>query len=130
VGEHGTTFGGNPLACRVGCTVLDHISKPEFLEHVQNAGQVLEQELQQALAPFVGSTVVELRGTGLLRGIQFASDPTQIVDLARDRGLMLVGAGGNTVRLVPPLNTSIADIKRGAAIIADCVKQFAAERKA
>ncbi|KAJ1759701.1 acetylornithine aminotransferase [Coemansia sp. RSA 2523] len=130
VGEHGTTFGGNPLACRVGCTVLDHIAKPEFLEHVQNAGQVLEQELQQALAPFVGSTVVELRGTGLLRGIQFASDPTEIVDLARDRGLMLVGAGGNTVRLVPPLNTSIADIKRGAAIIADCVKQFAAERKA
>ncbi|KAJ2353900.1 acetylornithine aminotransferase [Coemansia sp. RSA 2618] len=130
VGEHGTTFGGNPMACRVGCTVLDHVTKPGFLEHVQNAGLVLEQELQQALAPFVGSTVVELRGIGLLRGIQFSSDPSPIVELARDRGLMLVAAGGNTVRLVPPLNTSIADIKRGASIIADCVKQFAAERSA
>ncbi|KAJ2849418.1 acetylornithine aminotransferase [Coemansia brasiliensis] len=121
VGEHGTTFGGNPLACRVGCTVLSHITKPEFLKHVQDAGLLLEQELQQALAPFVGKQVVELRGGGLLRGIQFSSDPTPIIDLARDRGLLLVGAGGNTVRLVPPLNISFADIKRGASIIADCV---------
>ncbi|KAJ1861694.1 acetylornithine aminotransferase [Coemansia sp. RSA 989] len=121
VGEHGTTFGGNPLACRVGCTVLGHIAKPEFLKHVQEAGVLLEQELQQALAPFVGKQVVELRGDGLLRGIQFSSDPTPIIDLARDRGLLLVGAGSNTVRLVPPLNISFADIKRGASIIADCV---------
>ncbi|KAJ2309097.1 acetylornithine aminotransferase, partial [Coemansia sp. RSA 2704] len=123
VGEHGTTFGGNPLACRVGCTVMEHIAQPEFLEHVQAAGQVLDQELKQALAPFMGSTVVELRGTGLLRGIQFSSDPTPVIDRARDHGLLLVGAGGNTVRLVPPLNTRLADIKRGAAIIADCVTQ-------
>ncbi|KAJ2709201.1 acetylornithine aminotransferase [Coemansia spiralis] len=125
-GDHGTTFGGNPLACRAGCTVLEHIAQPEFLEHVSAAGRVLEQELTQALAPFMGHSVVELRGTGLLRGIQFSSDPAKIIDMARERGLLLVGAGGNAVRLVPPLNTSIADIKRGAAIIADCVAQFAA----
>ncbi|KAJ2355109.1 acetylornithine aminotransferase, partial [Coemansia sp. RSA 2610] len=126
---HGTTFGGNPLACRVGCTVMEHIAQPEFLEHVQAAGQVLDQELKQALAPFMGSTVVELRGTGLLRGIQFSSDPTPVIDRARDHGLLLVGAGGNTVRLVPPLNTRLADIKRGAAIIADCVTQVAAAER-
>ncbi|KAJ2352649.1 acetylornithine aminotransferase [Coemansia sp. RSA 2611] len=108
---------------------MEHIAQPEFLEHVQAAGQVLDQELKQALAPFMGSTVVELRGTGLLRGIQFSSDPTPVIDRARDHGLLLVGAGGNTVRLVPPLNTRLADIKRGAAIIADCVTQVAAAER-
>ncbi|KAJ1732131.1 acetylornithine aminotransferase [Coemansia biformis] len=125
-GEHGTTCGGNPLACRAGCTVLDHITRPEFLEHVRAAGHVLERELARALAPFMGKDVVGLRGTGLLRGIQFSSDPAKVVELARERGLLLVGAGGNVVRLVPPLNTSVADIERGAAIIADCVKHLAA----
>ncbi|KAI9502595.1 acetylornithine aminotransferase [Coemansia spiralis] len=129
VGDHGTTFGGNPLACRVGCTVLSHIRDPEFLNHVDAAGKALEQELLQALSSFIGSLVVEVRGTGLLRGIQFSSDPSKLVDLARDRGLLLVAAAGNTIRLVPPLNTSIADIKKGATIIAECVKELASEWK-
>ncbi|KAJ2159005.1 acetylornithine aminotransferase [Coemansia sp. RSA 552] len=123
IGEHGTTFGGNPLACRVGCTVLEHISDPAFLEHVRHAGETMEQELRQRLAPFMGGAVVGLRGTGLLRGIQFRDDPSQLINAARDRGLLLVAAGGNTVRLVPPLNTSIADIKRAVEIIGDCVEQ-------
>ncbi|KAJ1822238.1 acetylornithine aminotransferase [Coemansia sp. RSA 2675] len=127
-GDHGTTFGGNPLACRVGCTVLDHINTPEFLAHVNEAGEVLERELSGLLAPFIGSVVVEQRGTGLLRGVQLSSDPSRLIELARDRGLLLVAAANNTVRLVPPLNTSIADIKKGALIIGDCVKQLASEQ--
>ncbi|KAJ2083293.1 acetylornithine aminotransferase [Coemansia sp. RSA 988] len=128
VGDHGTTFGGNPLACRVGTVVLNHIADAQFLEHVRTAGKVLEQELTQGLSQYLGNAIVELRGTGLLRGIQFRSDPTNVIDLARQRGLLLVGAGGNTVRLVPPLNTSIDDIKRGASILIDCVKQSVAEQ--
>ncbi|KAJ2001237.1 acetylornithine aminotransferase [Coemansia sp. RSA 2322] len=128
IGDHGTTFGGNPLACRVGCTVLDHINTPEFMAHVNEAGNVLESELSRLLAPYIGSIVVEQRGTGLLRGVQFSSDPSRLIELARDRGLLLVAAASNTVRLVPPLNTSIADIKKGAAIIGDCVKQLASEQ--
>ncbi|KAI8325122.1 acetylornithine aminotransferase [Martensiomyces pterosporus] len=123
VGDHGTTFGGNPLACRVGCTVFDHINNAEFLNNVAEAGNVLEQELAKALKPFIGTTVTELRGVGLIRGIQFANDPLPIVNLARDRGLLLVSAAGNTIRLVPPLNTEIADIKKAAAIIGECVKE-------
>ncbi|KAJ2723794.1 acetylornithine aminotransferase [Coemansia sp. Benny D115] len=122
VGDHGTTFGGNPLACRVGCVVMDHINTPELLAHVENAGKVLEEELTRELGSLIGGPVVELRGTGLLRGIQLSSDPTKVIDMARERGLMLVAAGGNTVRIVPPLNTSIADIKKGAAILAECIK--------
>ncbi|KAJ1855049.1 acetylornithine aminotransferase [Coemansia sp. RSA 486] len=122
VGDHGTTFGGNPLACRVGCVVVDRINTPELLSHVVTAGEVLEQELTNALKPLIGGAVVEIRGVGLLRGIQLSSDPTPVVNLARDRGLLLVSAGGNTVRLVPPLNTSIDDIKKGAAILAECIK--------
>ncbi|KAJ2374104.1 acetylornithine aminotransferase, partial [Coemansia sp. RSA 2607] len=125
VGDHGTTFGGNPLACRAGCVVLDHINTPELLSHVAAAGEALEQELTSALAQLIGGPVVEIRGKGLLRGIQLSSDPAPVVDLARDRGLLLVSAGGNTVRLVPPLNTSLEDIKKGAAILADCIKQTA-----
>ncbi|KAJ2612424.1 acetylornithine aminotransferase [Coemansia sp. RSA 1365] len=130
VGDHGTTFGGNPLACRVGSLVLGHIKDAEFLEHVRTAGEVLEQELTQGLSQYLGNAVVELRGTGLLRGIQLSSDPTKVIDLARQRGLLLVGSAGNTVRLVPPLNTSIKDIKRGASILIDCVKQYVAEQSA
>ncbi|KAJ2598975.1 acetylornithine aminotransferase [Coemansia sp. RSA 1721] len=122
VGDHGTTFGGNPLACRVGCVVVDRINTPELLSHVVTAGEVLEQELTNALKPLIGGAVVEIRGVGLLRGIQLSSDPTPVVNLARDRGLLLVSAGGNTVRLVPPLNTSIDNIKKGAAILAECIK--------
>ncbi|KAJ2812266.1 acetylornithine aminotransferase, partial [Coemansia sp. 'formosensis'] len=118
-GDHGTTFGGNPLACRVGCAVLDHINTPEFLAQVNEAGEVLERELGHLLAPFIGGIVVEQRGTGLLRGVQLSSDPSRLIELARDRGLLLVAAANNTIRLVPPLNTSIADIKKGAAIIGD-----------
>ncbi|KAJ2865365.1 acetylornithine aminotransferase [Coemansia aciculifera] len=129
-GDHGTTFGGNPLACRVGCTVLDHINTPEFLAHVNEAGEVLERELSGLLAPFIGGVVVEQRGTGLLRGVQLSSDPSRLIELARDRGLLLVSAANNTIRLVPPLNTSFADIKKGAAIIGDCVKQLASEQTA
>ncbi|KAJ2861910.1 acetylornithine aminotransferase [Coemansia erecta] len=129
VGDHGTTFGGNPLACRVGCTVFGQIKAPEFLSSVDAAGKALDEELKQMLAPYIGSVVVETRGTGLLRGIQFTSDPSKLVDLARANGLLLVAAGKNTVRLVPPLNTSISDLKKGAAIIAHCVKKLAPEWK-
>ncbi|KAJ1735707.1 acetylornithine aminotransferase [Coemansia sp. Benny D160-2] len=127
VGDHGTTFGGNPLACRVGCTVFGQIKEPAFLSNVETAGKVLDQELKQALAPYIGKIVVDIRGTGLLRGIQFSSDPSKIVGLAREKGLLLVGAGKNTIRLVPPLNTPVSDIKKGAGIIAECVKELAPE---
>ncbi|KAJ2550019.1 acetylornithine aminotransferase [Coemansia sp. RSA 1933] len=129
VGEHGTTFGGNPLACRVGCTVFGQIKTPEFLSSVDAAGKALDQALKQELAPYFGNIIVETRGTGLLRGIQFSSDPSKLIDLARDNGLLLVAAGKNTVRLVPPLNTSISDLKKGASIIVQCVKQLASKWK-
>ncbi|KAJ1667925.1 acetylornithine aminotransferase [Coemansia sp. RSA 1646] len=129
VGEHGTTFGGNPLACRVGCTVFGQIKAPEFLSSVDAAGKALDQELKQALAPYIGSIVVETRGTGLLRGIRFSSDPSKLVGLACENGLLLVAAGKNTVRLVPPLNTGISDLKRGVTIIAQCIKKLAPEWK-
>ncbi|KAJ1941149.1 acetylornithine aminotransferase [Linderina pennispora] len=123
VGDHGTTFGGNPLACRVGCTVLGHIAKPAFLERVKEAGKVLESELEPVLKPYLGGLVVEQRGMGLLRGIQFASDPTPIVNLALQRGLLLVAAAGNTIRLVPPLTVENADLKKAATIIGECIAE-------
>lgn len=124
VGDHGTTFGGNPLACRVGCAVLDIINSPNTLAHVSAAGAALERELQTVLGPYFGETVEELRGVGLLRGIRFTSDPSKLIELARKRGLLLVAAGNNTIRLVPPLNTSLADIKKAAGIIGDCFKEM------
>ncbi|KAJ1965377.1 acetylornithine aminotransferase [Dipsacomyces acuminosporus] len=128
VGDHGTTFGGNPLACRVGCTVFDIINSPEFLGSVTDTGKLLEEEIAKVIKPYLGTAVVEQRGVGLIRGIQFASDPSPLISIARDRGLLLVGAGGNTVRLVPPLNTKAEDVKKAAGIIGESIKEFSKQQ--
>ncbi|OMJ18490.1 Acetylornithine aminotransferase, mitochondrial [Smittium culicis] len=108
VGDHGSTFGGNPLGCAVGKYVFAQISDNAFLSQVQEKGEYFKQELQKAIEPYMakGSSngaIVEVRGKGLMLGVEFKEAPSSIVDQALTNGLLLVAAGRNTIRFLPPL---------------------------
>lgn len=112
-GTHGSTYGGNPLACTIGNAVLDRIMEPGFIEHVDKMGQRLAWHLQQLQQRFP-QYVVELRGKGLLAGIKLPDSIVvrEFVGRLRDDHQMLTqGAGENVLRLLPPLIVTEDDIK-------------------
>lgn len=123
IGDHGTTFGGNPLACRVGHHVLSRLSSPSLLANVEKQSQVCLYALHKIKEEF-GHRVVEIRGRGLLLGMQMDSDPTPIVKFARERGLLLITAGNNTVRMVPPLVIDTETVQKAMNILREVVAEF------
>jgi acetylornithine/N-succinyldiaminopimelate aminotransferase len=102
VGTHGTTFGGNPLAMAVGAAVLDIVLDGAFLDRVRRIGLVLKQKLA-AVTDAHSDLVESVRGEGLMLGIKCRVPNTDVVAAARAEGLLLVTAGDNVVRLLPPL---------------------------
>lgn len=102
LGTHGTTFGGNPLAMAVGNAVLDVILAPGFLDHVQQIALRLRQSLAQ-LKDHHPDVIEEIRGEGLMLGLKLKTPNTDFVAEARAAGLLVVAAGDNVVRLLPPL---------------------------
>ena len=109
VGSHGTTFGGNPLAMAVGNAVLDIILAPGFLEHVRQTGLLLKQRLA-ALKDRHPDIVDELRGEGLMMGLRLVVTNTEFAAAARDEHLLVIPAGDNVVRLLPPLIIGEAEV--------------------
>ncbi len=108
-GTHGSTFGGNPLACAVGVAVLETLLADGFLETVQQSALYLRQQLAELLDGY-GDIFTELRGRGLLIGLQCQPLNSDIVAALRDQNMLTVAAGGNTLRLLPPLNVTHTDI--------------------
>jgi acetylornithine/N-succinyldiaminopimelate aminotransferase len=109
VGTHGTTFGGNPLAMAVGNAVLDVVLEPGFLQEVERKGLLLKQRLAE-LKDRHPRIIAEVRGQGLIMGIRTIVPNTDFIAAARAQTLILVAAGDNVVRLLPPLIISDADI--------------------
>ena len=103
-GLHGTTFGGNPLACAAGLAVMSEVLKPGFVANVIARGD----QLMAGLTALFGAGKV--RGRGLLVGVQLASEPGPLVKAARDEGLIVGPAGNNTLRIAPPLIVTTAHI--------------------
>ncbi|GMM48480.1 acetylornithine transaminase [Pichia kluyveri] len=103
VGDHGTTFGGNPLGSRIGCHVLERIANEEFLATVNKKSELLKEKLAQLKEKYPNE-IVEVRGQGLIIGVECKENPSKIVETARDLGLLIITAGGNVIRFVPPLN--------------------------
>ena len=103
VGDHGTTFGGNPLGSRIGCHVLERIANEEFLATVNKKSELLKEKLVQLKEKYPNE-IVEVRGQGLIIGVECKENPSKIVETARDLGLLIITAGGNVIRFVPPLN--------------------------
>lgn len=124
VGDHGTTFGGNPLASAVALNVVQRITTPEFIAAVNQKGDYLKDLLKQVQQNHP-DVIKEVRGKGLLIGVEFTKDPSPIVKMARERGLLVVTAGCNTVRVVPPLNISEEEALEGVSKLAGAIEQFA-----
>ena len=99
-GDHGTTFGGNPVAVAAGLAVLDRLEKPGFLEGVREVAARLRSGLEslRGRGPFG-----ELRGRGFLIGVQVSCDPGKIIEAAREEGLIVYRAGAEVLRMLPPL---------------------------
>lgn len=108
-GTHGSTYGGNPLACSVGNAVFDRVSEAGFLDHVQEMGKYLAWNLQQ-LAQKYPDLIVQIRAKGLMVGIKVAPPVAQVVAALRNAKLLTVGAGDNVVRMLPPLIVTKDDI--------------------
>ncbi|GJE60410.1 aspartate aminotransferase family protein [Methylobacterium trifolii] len=108
-GSHGTTFGGNPLAMAVGNAVLDVVLGEGFLDHVQRIALVLKQKLA-ALRDRHPGVVQEIRGEGLMVGLKLGVPNTAFAAAAREARLLVIPAGDNVVRLLPPLIVGEADV--------------------
>jgi len=117
-GTHGSTYGGNPLACAVGNAVLDRILGPGFIANVDFLGQRLAWHLQQLQQRFP-NYVVDIRGKGLIAGVKIVPPVRDFVTrLRRDHRLLAVAAGDNVLRLLPPLVITEADIEEAMGAIA------------
>jgi acetylornithine/N-succinyldiaminopimelate aminotransferase len=114
-GNHGTTFGGTPLACAAALAVLDVIERENLVEKVRtNSGPWLD-ELRKLAVEFPAQ-VLGARGQGYLSGVQLTSDPAPYLAALRERGLLAVSAGGNVVRLLPPLNVTPDELAKSVEI--------------
>ena len=112
LGTHGSTYGGNPLACAVGCAVLDIVAEPAFLDQVSRIGGRLRQGLEGLVAahPDVFEGV---RGEGLMLGLKCKVAPADLVKAGYGARVIVVPAADNVVRLLPPLNLTEAEAEEG-----------------
>jgi acetylornithine/N-succinyldiaminopimelate aminotransferase len=128
VGTHGSTFGGNPLATRVGNAVLDVVLAPGFLDRTRRMALLLKQRLAE-LKDRHPQIIAEVRGEGLLIGLRCNVPNGDVVTALRAEKLLTVAAGDNVVRLLPPLIVSETEISEGVGMIDRACSRLAAEQK-
>ena len=115
-GTHGSTFGGNPLATAVGNAVMDTLNNADFLMNVKELGRYLKAELS-ILVERYPQLLSEVKGIGLMLGLYCVIDAGQLITRLQEHKLLVVKAGGNSVRLLPALNVSKKEIDSAIAII-------------
>jgi len=118
-GNHGTTFGGNPIACALGCEVLKIISTKPFLNNVVKNGRVSPGKTRSLAKKY--SSIKEVRGCGLLIGIEMKVEPKDVVAQCKSNGLLVIAAGSNTVRFMPPLIVTKTQCDAALAIFEKCL---------
>lgn len=121
-GAHGSTFGGNPLACAVALEVLNRIEQDALLPHVQQLGDYLLTQFQQALSGH--SLVKEVRGLGLMIGIELKQPCPQLVDQALAKKLLLNVTAGSVIRLLPPLIINQDQADRIISTVCACINEL------
>ncbi|MCK5814134.1 MAG: acetylornithine transaminase [Cocleimonas sp.] len=120
-GTHGSTFGGNPLATRAALTVLDVIETEKVIDHVKMMGDYFISEFQRKLDGI--QSVKDIRGQGLMIGIELEHDCAELVAKASEQGLLINVTAGNTIRLLPPLIITKEQADTVIAIVTDLIKQ-------
>eukprot|EP00252_Welwitschia_mirabilis_P005463 TRINITY_DN1594_c0_g1_i1.p1 TRINITY_DN1594_c0_g1~~TRINITY_DN1594_c0_g1_i1.p1 ORF type:complete len:242 (-),score=56.80 TRINITY_DN1594_c0_g1_i1:336-1061(-) len=120
-GDHGSTFAGGPLVCHAAVAVLDKMQSDGFLHSVTSKGELLKRLLNQKLAG--NPHVKEIRGSGLLVGVELDVSAAPLSEAAVSAGLLILTAGnGNIVRLVPPLIISEEELEKAVGILSECFK--------
>ncbi|HYC71826.1 MAG TPA: aspartate aminotransferase family protein [Opitutaceae bacterium] len=115
-GSHGTTFGGSPLACAASLAVLDVIERENLLQKVSVNGAAWKAKLEKLAADFPRQ-VKAVTGRGYMLGVMLHVDPVPYLAALRERGFLCPSAGGNTIRLLPPLIATADDLNRAADLI-------------
>ena len=115
-GTHGSTFGGNPLAMSVGNAVLDQIFEKGFLANVKKVSKYFHSELNKLKKDFP-KVIKEVRGVGLLIGLQLHNDQTKFIQKLMDNKLLTIRAAENVIRILPPLNVKKQEIAMAIKII-------------
>jgi acetylornithine aminotransferase len=127
-GNHGTTFGGNPLAMRAGIETLAVMEQDHLLENAATVGAALQAALARELADLTGPDgVTEIRGQGLMIGIELGRPCGELLGRAAEAGLLISVTADRVIRLVPPLILSAAEAERIVTILCPLIRGFLAE---
>lgn len=129
VGTHGTTYGGNPLAMAVGNAAIDLALAPGFLDHVNKVANYLHQQLG-ALVAGHPDLFEGVRGQGLMIGLKMKTPSADFLAAARANGLIVLPAGDNVVRLLPPLTLSEDEAREGMELLSKTASQLDAQKAA
>jgi acetylornithine/N-succinyldiaminopimelate aminotransferase len=122
-GTHGSTFGGNPLATAVGSAVMDVVTAEGFLDNVQKQALLLKQKLA-ALKDMYPTVIEDIRGQGLMMGIKCKVPNTALVSAVLSEKMLVIGAGDNVVRLLPPLVVTEKDINEAVSKLEKACKSL------
>lgn len=119
-GDHGTTYGGNPLACAAVNAVFEQFEKLDLLSHVKEVAAYLEEKLDELAAKH--DTVKERRGKGLMQGLELTGKPVgEVITAAREKGLLVISAEHNVLRMLPPLVITKEDVDKAVEILDVCL---------
>lgn len=119
-GDHGTTYGGNPLACAAVNAVFGQFEKLDLLAHVNEVAAYLEEKLDELAAKH--DCIKERRGKGLMQGLELTGKPVgEVITAAREKGLLVISAEHNVLRMLPPLVITKEDVDKAVEILDVCL---------
>ena len=122
-GTHGSTFGGNPLAMAVGSCVMDIVNTPDFLSNIEKKGLFFKDELN-TLQKKYPNVIAEIRGLGLMIGIKCVVENNLLANKLYENGVLTVNAADNVIRILPPLNITMTEIKKVISLFEKSIKEI------